>query len=195
MAKNDIRFPEGDDYGPFVFVRQWPLAAGATFATGEPVFLNTSGDVAESGDDPAPASFAGISLGSGDTVGASDVTGTFRRKVGQFAPGAAPNLPVAGDLIPVAICMPGTVLWFLNFATDGAGTLATPTKANAVGEQAGLSLTANVYSIDTGVTSSNEFLRITRLIDANGEDVAFSAKAAVWVEAIVRQNQFSTTPA
>lgn len=194
MAKNDIQLPEGDDYGPFTKVVHWPLASGQSFVAGEPVFLNTSGEVAESGDDPAASSFGGIALGSGDIAGTTDPVGTFRRKVGQFTPGATPNLPVAGDLIPVQLCLPGATLRSANFTSDGAAA-TTPTKALCVGEQMGLALIAGVYYFDISGTSANEFLRCTRVLDANGEDIAFSAKAGVWVECIVRQSQFSTVPA
>ena len=189
MAKNDIRLLDSDDYGPFSKIAQGYLNASETFGVGEPVFENTDGEVAESGDDPTPATFAGISLSSGDTVGASDPVGTFRRSVGQFQPGLSPNTPQTGDPVLYRKLYPGARIACDNFATDGAGTLVTPTTANAIGEQAGFTLASGTYSIDTGTT--NEPLRIVGVLDANGDDIRWSGGTGVTVVAEVVQCQFS----
>lgn len=193
MAKGDLRIPRNFDYGPFAYVEKKPLTASETFARGEPVYVTSAGKVKESGDDPTAVKFAGIALASGDTVGASDVIGTFRQKVGQFKPGASPNLPQTDDTTPFLVMLPGCEVECDNFATDGAGTLATPTQGNAVGEVAGLSLTAGQYTIDVGTT--NILLRIIDVLDANGESILRSGKTGVTVRAVVVTSQFAVVTA
>lgn len=174
MAKNDI-LPykaNANETGPIADLQHFGLGASESFTVGEPVAVNAAGRLTESADDPGPEDFIGIAAGCGDTVGSTDTIGIFRTAKGMFTPGAVPNRPVTGDLIPVWIAGPGTKLIFKVFATDGAGTAATPALAN-IGDMAGLSLTAGVWSVDTG-TSSTKFIRIVDVVDANGDSVQFS---------------------
>ena len=195
MAKGDLILPDPDDYGPFIRVDHWGLNASETFAVGEPVYLNTDGEAQESGDDPAPTAFGGIALSSGDTARSSDPVGTFVRRVGQYQISGDGHTPTTNDLVAVAVCMPGATIKCNNFATDGAGTAATPTQANAIGETAGLTLASGSYSIDTGVTAGNEFLHIIDVLDANGQSIVFSGAAGVTPVARVTTNQFTVVPA
>ena len=191
MALDDITMPEGDDYGPFTRIDHKPLNAAESFVRGEPVQINSDGELAESGDDPVAVDFAGIALDSGDTVGATDAIGTFRQSIGQSQQGASPNLPTTSDATKYHKVSIGSTVESGNFATDGAGTLATPTQANAIGLGAGFTLNGGVYSIDVGVT--NNVLVITDVLDNNGDSIANRATNAtgVTVVATVTACQFA----
>jgi len=127
------------------------MASGATFTTGEPVVFDGSGFITEATTDPA--GIAGIAA-----VPATDVDGR--------------SLQV-GTVISIHEALQNQIWVCDNFATDGAGTAATPTQANAIGKTAGLILrvvsTGNVWVVDTG--AGNTIIRIDDVIDANGWSV------------------------
>jgi hypothetical protein len=128
-------------------VSGYSMASGASFTTGEPVVFDGSGFITEATTDPA--SIAGIAA-----VPATDVDGISH---------------LAGTVVSIHESHPNQLWVCDNFATDGAGTAATPTQANAIGKTAGLILTAGRWVVDTG--AGNTILRIDDVIDANGWSV------------------------
>jgi len=195
VAKGDLILPDPDDYGPYIRVEYFPLNASESFAPGEPVYLNSDGEVQESGDDPTVVTFLGVAITSGDTARSSDPVGSFVRRIGQYQITGDGFTPTTSDMVAVAVCMPGASIKCRNFATDGAGTAATPTQANAIGETAGFTLDGSGnYSIDTGVTAAREMLQIVEVLDDNGQNIVFSGGTGTQVRAIVVENQFTVTP-
>jgi hypothetical protein len=63
----------------------------------------------------------------------------------------------------------GTAAQGNRFATDGAGTAATPTAATAVGETAGFVRASGNWFIDTGAT--NKHVLIEALYNSVGENI------------------------
>lgn len=170
MARFDIMPYRGGSQGTIIPpVEHYRLNASETFVEGEPVAVNADGELTESADDPAAEDVIGIAAMSGDTAGVTNTIGIYRKRVGMFSPGASPNLPQTGDMIQVWEAYQGHTFVSSNFATDGAGTLVTPTLANALGERAGLTLASGQWSVDTGTT--NFLVRIVDVLDANGRSL------------------------
>lgn len=171
MAKNDIRLWRS---AKEVVVEHYPVAASSTFVAGEPVRLNTGGELVEATTAWATGNdFLGIALSSGDTVGATDGNGTFRQLKGAFTPGT--GLPVSGDLVPVLIPTPETFFITSNWtATTGASTAATaataPAKTN-VGDGGGFNLDSGNWVLGMGVAQN---ARVLQVLDSNYEDIAYS---------------------
>lgn len=189
MAKNDLALPKDHSYGPFVYQRDWALTASETFAVGEPVYVTSSGRVKESGTLPTAAKFWGIAASSGDTVGASDTVGTFRRKLGQFVPGASPNLPTTADQVSVLVTLPGALIECGNICSDGTGAASiTPTEAN-IGDLIRLVLSGGgVYFFDfgsPGTATAATILVCHDVLDVNGDSITFSGRTGVRVQAKV----------
>lgn len=190
MSQNDIvLWDNGSGVAPEI--RHARMDGGEAFFRGEPVTLGADGDLNECGDDCTGAAFAGIALGpTGYVIGTMHAAGTASTKNPRT--GAAYT---TGDMIPYAVCRPGTTVISSNFATDGAGTLTAPTLANALGETAGLTLATGVWSIDTGVTNDDLF-RIIDVLNAQKnsiQDPAYSGTTGVYVVATCIQSQFSLT--
>lgn len=171
MAKNDIRVWRAPKE---LLVQHFPVAASETFVAGEPVRLNTGGELVEcttawaTGND-----FLGIALASGDTVGATDANGAFTQKKGAFTPGD--GFPNSGDLVPVVIATPDT--WFITSnwtATTGASTASVaataPAKTN-VGDGGGFNLDSGNWVLGMGVAQN---ARVLQVLDSNYEDIAYS---------------------
>jgi hypothetical protein len=76
-------------------------------------------------------------------------------------------LPLDDTLFEVTVG--GTAAAGNRFATDGAGTAATPTAANAVGEEAGFILASDNWFVDTGAT--NKHVVIEALYNSFGENI------------------------
>ena len=170
MARFDIMPYRGGSQGTVIPpVEHYRLNASETFVEGEPVSVNGDGELTESADDPAAEDMIGIAAMSGDTAGLTNTIGIYRKRVGMFSPGASPNLPQTGDMIQVWEAYQGHTFITKNFATDGAGTLVTPTLANALAERAGLSLTSGQRSLDVG--TSNFIARVVDVLDANGRSL------------------------
>ena len=74
-----------------------------------------------------------------------------------------------GTLATVTVGVPTQQFVCFNFATDGAGTAATPTQANAIGTLAGLTLASDVWSVDTG--AANLLVQIDEVVDAVGRQI------------------------
>lgn len=126
----------------------YPLTASASFSEGEPVTLAAAGGVGEAADNPE--SIIGIAA-----VRSTDADGTAQ---------------TTGTPITVYRTTDTQQFWSQNFATDGAGTAATPTQANAIGESAGLDLSGGVWTVDTG--KGNLLVRIDDVIDIHGFSIA-----------------------
>ena len=147
MAANDI-YPKRPGSGGTLHMTAYPLDAGQTFETGEPVVVGATGELAECGSDPAAVT--GI---SGSTSQGKDVRGVD---------GTRPT----GTLISVYTATDEHVYESENFATDGSGTAATPTLAN-VGDQAGFIRDGNGdWYVDTG--AGNAHVEIIEVADSIG---------------------------
>jgi hypothetical protein len=147
MARNDIRPYSGPQCK-----KSAPKVASGAFRQGEPVIV-TSNDVTEAGDDPA-AIFG---------IAAMDADPTAQNAMTRFTqPTGAPITVYDIDDAELFQCN--------NFATDGAGTAATPTQANAVGVEAGLTLASGTWSVDTG--TANLLVFIEKVLDARGNSIA-----------------------
>lgn len=166
MAKNDIRVWRSPKEP---LVAHFPVAASSTFCAGEPVRLNTGGELVEATTDWATGNdFLGIAMTSGDTVGATDANGSVRQLTGAFTPGT--GFPVSGDMVPVIVATPDT--WFVtsNFdATTGAFG-DTPAKTN-VGDGGGLALVSGSWGIAMGGAQN---ARVLQVLDSSYNDIAYS---------------------
>ncbi len=179
MSKFDIMPYRGSDQGNVIPpVEHYRLNASETFTIGELVSVNADGELTEAADDPAAEDVIGVAAMSGDTAVTTDTNGIYRKRVGLFAPGASPNAPQTGDMIQVWEAFQGHTFLAKVFATDGAGTAAVPAAAN-IGDRAGFSLTAGVWSIDTG--TANFIARIVDVLDVNGRSVQESGLTGVAV--------------
>jgi len=156
VAANDIR-PFASPHGSSELVTAYPIAASQTFREGEPVVFS-SGALNEASDDPAAIS--GIAMAPA-RLGAGDPRGTAH---------------AAGTPISVYRAVDSALFRCENFATDGAGTAATPTQANAIGVQAGLTLNGSDWYVDTGTT--NILIQIEDVRDSNGHSIANPAIVA-----------------
>ncbi len=152
MAANDImpwQAPSGAEER-----LSHPVAATQAFLVGEPVVLS-NGALIECVDDPANVD--GISA-----QGAEERAG-----IGL----SVASLPV-GSSITIYGVNDTQVFTCSNFATDGAGTSAAPTQANAIDELAGLTLDAStipVWYVDTG--TANQLVRIVDVLDARRNSI------------------------
>lgn len=139
MAANDFRVHRAPSVAGF------PQASAATFREGEPVVLS-SGGVTEASDDPATVT--GIAATRAVNVDGTSLSTGARASVYELRS--------------------DTYFQTLNFATDGAGTAATPTQANAVGQLAGFTLTGGgSWVLDTG--AANLIVRVEAVLDARGQ--------------------------
>ncbi len=171
MAKNDIRVWRAKKE---LTIEHFPVAASASFVAGEPVRLNTGGELVEATTDPATGNdFLGFSATSGDTVGSTDANGTVRWLKGAFTPGT--GFPVSGDLVPVIV--PNGDTWFItsNFDATTAGFGDVPAKTD-VGDGAGLQAVAGVWGIAKGGAQN---VRILQVLDSSYTDIAFSGNTGV----------------
>ena len=149
MSKGDFRlFREPSGRNPSV--ANYGLAGSQTFEDGEVVALDATGLAAEASDDPTTV--AGIAA----------VSSQGRTSAGLKGSKAAYSncqlyLPEYGQIFITE-----------NFATDGAGTPATPTILN-IGDTAGFTLASGVWYVDTG--ASNVHVEIVDLLDVNKEPI------------------------
>lgn len=125
----------------------YPVTASQTFRAGEPVTLVGAGTLSEAGDDPP--SVAGIAAHR-----STDRDGT------DFG---------AGFLVTVYKGGPDQTFRTTSFATDGAGTQVAPA-LTSIGDLAGLTLLAGVWSLDTGAT--NTICEVTGVLDSNGRNLS-----------------------
>lgn len=146
MARNDIR-PFRSVQGGSDLMRGFPQAASAAFREGEPVVM-TAGALAEATDDP-PVVTGIAATRAVDAFGTSFATGT---------------------MATVVVGVPTQQFVCFNFATDGAGTTATPTQANAIGALAGLTLDGSGnWWVDTGC--ANLLVQIDEVVDSTGRNI------------------------
>ncbi len=141
MSERDINWYRSNTGGPDM--RAAAATASQTFQAGEPVVVVAAGTLSEAGDDPSAIS--GIAAHR-----TTDVEGTdfgVGRQITFYGIGNAQEFKTK------------------NFATDGAGTSATPTGAIR-GDLAGLTLASGVWSLDTG--TNNLIAEITAVFDNKG---------------------------
>ena len=147
MALNDIRPWRSPTSGEERLA--FPVIANATFLQGEPLRLSAGGALTTNANNPA--AIIGISA-------VTAITNTFR------------NTSAAAGTMLTVYGIPDTQLFISdNFATDGSGTAAVPTQANAIQELAGLQLTGTTWSIDTGM--ANLIVRIVDVLDAQRNSI------------------------
>lgn len=151
MAKNDIRFfkpPPGRNPG----IANYGLGAGQTFEDGEVVVIDaTTGLILECADDPALVTgISAVSSQGRQTAGTIGVKDTFSD-------------------IAVYTTVPGQLFISSNFATDGAGTAATPTFLN-IGDTAGFTLASGEWFVDTG--TANLHVEIVDILNTEKHSVA-----------------------
>ena len=161
MAQFDIRVRSGKHE-----IREYPLETGMTFEEGEPlVVVLASGEIAECASDPI-------------TVTGISATSSRARYPNPGGGTALPNNTLIGVYLPIDECLfvsnvGGTLATGNRFATDGAGTAATPTAATAVGRTAGFihitDGTENVWVVDTGAV--NAHVTIEALYNSVGENI------------------------
>ena len=176
MAKWDFRL-WSHPLGEHGAIRYGKLASGQSFVAGEPVRLNTSGELVECSDATATGTdLAGIAAASGDIAGSTDGTGSFRFKLGSFTPGT--GYPVAGDLVPYYVPSPETLFITANFDAATDGTLDTPVQTD-VGDVCGIQLSSGVWSL-SGAT--DPFLcRVMDVLDVNYMPIALSGGTGKFV--------------
>lgn len=181
MTKNDIRVwrsPKELNIGWF------PIAAAAACVAGEPVRLNTGGELVEATTDYVSGEdFLGILAASGDTAGATDANGTFRWLAGAFTPGT--GFPVSGDLVPVILPSPDIFFVTSNFDASVAGFGDAPLKT-FVGDAGGLQVVSGVWGYAAGGAKN---ARVMHVLDADLNDIAFSGKAGVSVVIVFGSGQ------
>lgn len=125
------------------------------FRAGEPVFIDADGDLDGCAD--APTTIAGIAL---EPVGSGNGFGNYRT-------GAA---YAAGDLVSFIAATSDTLFVTAagRFATDGAGTAATPTRTN-IGDLCGVSLAGGNYFLDSG--EANKVAIVVDVLDSLGRSL------------------------
>jgi hypothetical protein len=184
MSANDI-MPWGSPLGGHIQVSYAPMKSGETFRVGEPVSIDNTGNLTESGSDPVPMDFAGIALApagytrNGTAVSLNPVTGA------NFA---------AGDNVPFVKALPGQMFISANFSTGGSGVtvmpLANATADSLVGESAGMVLTTNVWFVDSGSTAARTAFRIEAFLDANKTNINWTGLPAAYVVVSVVQSAY-----
>lgn len=139
------------------------LASNAAFEEGEPVIFNGSGSIVEAADDPITV--AGIAGGR-----STDADGVVWP---------------AGTTVPVYQPVDSQRFVCNNFATDGAGTLVTPTSANASEQTAGFTLTGGgVWVVDTGAV--NQLVQIELVLNSRGGSILSPAQSTVGTQVVFR---------
>lgn len=185
MGLNDIQ-PWKNAYGHTAAIEWHRLDGSESFVLGEPVALGADGDLNECGNAPTGAQFLGIALAPA-SYSIGGVASTKNPRTGA-------NF-TTGDLVPVAVLRPGDCVITNQFATDGSGTAAAPTLANALGETAGLIVATGEWFIDTGAAQDDIF-RIKDVLDTNKnslQDPLYSGNTGVFVVAECIQSQSSLT--
>lgn len=162
MAKDDI-LPWDHPMGQLARVLRAPLNAGETFTRGEPVKLNSDGELQESDDDPTSAQFAGVCASNGDTVGTSNTIDAFRK---TFASATRQTTMQTGDLVEYWLATPGTVWVARNFGTTSEQFDQDLAVAN-IGDEAGLELVSGTWGLNTGAT--NNIARIVDVISSESD--------------------------
>ncbi len=145
MAARDIAWYSSKDGSPDPF--SYAVTASQSFLEGEAVLVVAAGTLSEAADDPS--AITGIAAHR-----STDVDGTA--------------LPV-GRRVTVYRTSPGQVFRTTNFATDGAGTAATPTVAN-VGDTAGLDFSGGNWFLDTN--KNNVICAIVDVLDSKGQSLS-----------------------
>lgn len=175
MAKNDILVWTAE-HGGHDKVRYGTLAAAATFVAGEPVRLNTAGELVECSNNPATGDdFGGIAVTSGDTVGATDANGSVRQRLGAFTPGT--GFPVAGDLVGYVQPAPDIEFITSNFDSTTGAFGDVPAQTD-IGDGVGIQIVSGVWGVAKG---GNQIARIVDVLDINFRPIAYSGKTGARV--------------
>lgn len=158
MAIHDL-MPYTGPLGGHVRIQHFRLNAAESFTTGEPVALNSAGELTESNDNPASTDLVGISAQPADTT---DTT-LFNPKTG--------NNYATGDMI--AVYMADSTSYFAtpNYSTDGSGAALTEPVVANIGLDVGLVLGAGgVWSIDSNA-GTTKLCRIIDIVDNLGRSI------------------------
>jgi hypothetical protein len=152
----------------------WARADGAVHVAGEPVFLDADGDLAQCADDPT--TIAGVALAP-----VARISGFFNP-----ATGAAWT---TGDNTPYVAATEGQLFITDNFATDGNGTPAAPTRAH-IGDLAGVTRVTGppiVYFVDVGAALLMNTI-IVDVLDTNLESLQSPNSTGTGVHVVFRFN-------
>jgi hypothetical protein len=188
MALYDI-MPWQDDSGTTPAISWALINDGATevFQAGEPVSINSAGELTMSADDPAPMDFAGIAMAPVQYVrGSYSTAGTATTKDPRT--GAAYT---GLSLCPYVKALPGRRFIARYFATDGNGTdllaagIAYATARDLIGESAGMTLvtstTPDIWVIDTTFGTDKDVWRIEAFLDSTKTSIIFNGSIAKYV--------------
>ena len=155
MAKNDLSVWT-TPAGGVPLVRHFPMNASEAFFEGEPVSVNADGECTESATEPVPADFMGIALGG---PGA-----------GRTNPATGANW-ATGDLVPVAIPIPGTTIISQNWSKAGVAFDDTAPVATDIGDAAGLILISNKWGIQGAPDANDGLGRIVDILNHRKESI------------------------
>ncbi len=144
MSKQDFRHYQSPN--GITDLHAYPVTASETFLAGEPVVVAAAGTLGECADDPSV--IAGMAAHGSLDVDNADLG--------------------VGSPVTVYGFTPGQVFITRRFATDGAGTAATPALTN-VGDLAGFDLSSGVWTLDTG--QGNLLARIVGVQDISGNNL------------------------
>ena len=144
MGVHDLRHYRAPD--GVVEMNSFPATASQTFLAGEPVQVVAAGTLSECATDPPTV----------DGIAAHGTTDVDGNSLGTTHP------------ITVYGTSPNQVFISRRFATDGAGTAATPALTN-IGDFAGLSLSGGIWYVDTG--AANAIIKIIGVQDIAGNDL------------------------
>jgi hypothetical protein len=189
MAIDDFR-PYASRLGGHLDIRYFPLNAGADFQRGEPVMMVGSGEIELCADDAAD-DIVGVAATSGKTDGARNTpadTGAGALSTQTYPVTSADGFPDDTDAVGVYLASDVDFITS-RFATDGAGTLAVPTIANAIGEDCSMQVASDVWFVDTGGGTMNS--RIIDVLDANFTSLTAGGGTGVYVVFRIIDHQLS----
>ncbi len=132
--------------------KQFPVAGSQTFRQGEPLLIS-SNRATEAADDPSQL----LGIAADSSLG-----------IDQAA-------LASGELISYYPWDRENTFKTKLFATDGAGTAATPA-ASSIGDQGGFTLSSGVWTFDTG--TDNTLGEVVDVLDPHGVSLADPARVA-----------------
>lgn len=159
MAALDI-MPLNSSQGGHTRVVWGQMETGESFLTGEPVYFNAAGQIAEPPTDPPNTEVIGIALapsGSG--------AGFENPRTGVATAG--------DDPIPVVIGDDDTLFVARNFSVLGSAFGDTAPAITNIGDEAGLALIGDDWGVDISLTT-NPVVRIVDVLDANNDSINFT---------------------
>ncbi len=155
MGRGDIALFQSP-LGGASLIRHYPLNASEGFFEGEPVSVNTEGELTESATAMVPADLMGIALAG---------PGGGRRN-----PNTGSDWDT-GDLCPVMIPNSATTWITPNFAKASAAFDDTAPVASDIGDACGLVLLSNVWGVDGAPDTNDGIGRIEDILNVRKESI------------------------